>query len=252
MIHHSYTAMTTPGGRQVTFVCRDGTNDANIAISLNSWDGKLVDEYRMRDRRLSGWAIDVGAHIGALAVSLALDHPDLQVLAIEGVPENAALAAENAERNGVSERVHVIQAFAAAPGTKTGICHYGYRKVEGVEDGYIMAHRFIGGTWGNNGEGGAPEFNVTIPAVNLDGLLAQYAIDEVAIMKLDCEGCEWAFLDTPAVAKVQNIVGEYHGRVTMAVDPVSQLRILLGATHDVTAWDESRIDMGLFEAVRRD
>ncbi len=251
MIHHAYNAMKTPNGRQVTFTCRDGTNDANIAISLNSWDGEIVDEYRMKGRQLSGWAIDVGAHIGGLAVSLALDHPDLRVLAIEGVPENAALAVENAARNGVADRVTVIQAFAAAPGTKSGVCHYGYRKVDGVDDGYIMAHRFIGGTWGNNGEDGAPEFNVTIPAVNLDGLLEQYGIDDVAILKLDCEGCEWAFLDTPVVAKVQTIVGEYHGRVTMAVDPVSQLRILLDATHDVTAWDETRIDMGLFEAVRR-
>jgi FkbM family methyltransferase len=250
VIQHSYDAMRTPNGRQVTFTTRNGTNDANIAISLNSWDGEIVDEYRMKGRQLSGWAIDIGAHIGGLAVSLALDHPDLRVLAVEGVPENAALARENAQRNGVADRVEVVEAFAAAPGTATGVCHYGYRAVEGVDPGYISAHRFIGGTWGEHGEAGGPEFNVTIPAVSLDALLEQYGIDEVAMLKLDCEGCEWAFLDTPAVAKVQTIVGEYHGRPTASA-PVARLRELLEATHDVTAWDETHIDMGLFEAVRR-
>lgn len=249
MIHHSYNAMHTPGGRQVTYVCRDGTNDAGVAISLNSWDGTLRDEYRMKDRRLSGWAIDVGAHIGALAVSMALDNPDLKVLAIEGVPENAALAIENAARNGVADRVDVINAFAAAPGTAKGVCHYGYRVVEGVDPGYISAHRFIGGTWGEQGGDGEPEFHTDLAAVSLDGLLTKYGIDEVALLKLDCEGCEWAFLDTPATAKVQTIVGEYHGRVT-AKSPVKRLRELL-PDHDVTAWDETHIDMGLFEAVRR-
>jgi FkbM family methyltransferase len=241
--------LLTPNGRPVVFSVRDGTNDAGIAISLNTWDGIAADEYRMQGRHLSGWAIDLGAHIGAFAVSLALDNPDLRVIAIEGVPENAALAVENAERNGVADRVTVVTAFAAAPGTASGVCHYGYRHVEGVDDGYISAHRFIGGTWGEHGEDGRPEFAVELGAVNLDGILARFGIDEVALLKTDCEGCEWTFLDTPAVSKIARIVGEYHGRPT-AAHPVAHLRELLPG-HDVTPWSDQTVDIGLFEAVRR-
>ncbi len=243
-------ALTTPDGHAVAFNVRDDTNDANIATAVNVWDGNVNDEYRMRGRVLSGWAMDIGAHIGGVAVPLAMDHPNLRVIAVEGVPENAELCRQNAERNGVADRVIVLNAFAAAPGTLTGVCNYGYTRVQDTADAYVSAHRFIGGTWDPAVEGGYPEFAATIPAVNLDELLTRYGIDDLALLKIDCEGCEWAFLDTPAVAKVQTIVGEYHGRPTN-VDPVSRLRELLGATHEVTDWSADFYDIGPFEAVRR-
>lgn len=249
MIEVADRVVTTPGGRPVTFTTRQGTNDADIAISLNVWEGNVADEYRMRGRVLSGWAMDVGAHIGGLAVSMAVDHPDLRVIAVEAVPENAQLCAENAARNGVADRVFVVTAFAAAPDTETGVIHYGYREHQGVSQGYMDAHRFIGGTWGEHGEAGSPAFAVTTEAVSLDGLLSRFAVHDLALLKIDCEACEWAFLDTPAVAKVQTIVGEYHGRPT-AADPITRLRELL-PLHDVTAWSDDAVDIGLFEAVRR-
>jgi hypothetical protein len=45
------------------------------------------------------------------------------------------------------------------------------------------------------------------------------------------------------------IVGEYHGRPTNH-PPVARLREML-PNHDVTAWSDQSVDIGLFEAVRR-
>src|SRR5206468_435266 len=101
-------------------------------------------------------------------VSLALDHPDLRIVAVEAVPENADLIEANVIRNGVSERVTVVRAFAAAPGTSEAICHYGYRHEPSADDGYVSAHRFVGNTWGAVGEAGDPEFRSVMPAVSLD------------------------------------------------------------------------------------
>ncbi len=241
--------VTTPGGRPVTFISRDGTNDANLAVGLNTWDGMVIDEYKARGRNLSGWAIDVGAHIGAFSVSLALDNSDLQVIAVEAVPDNAAILRDNADRNGVSDRVHVVESFAASPGTREGVIHYGYRHEPSADDGYVSAHRFIGNTWGPNGEEGDPEFNLSLEAVSLDDLLHRFGIKEVSLIKIDCEGCEWAFLDTKAVSKVKVIVGEYHGRPKGHESPVERLRELL-PNHDVTPWGDDPVN-GLFEAVRR-
>ncbi len=239
----------SPEGRSLNFATRDGTNDANLVIGLNVWETQVADEYRMRGRVLSGWAIDVGAHIGALAIPLAMDHPDLRVIALEAVEGNVALIRENAARNGVSDRVEVIHAFASSPGVKRGTIHYGYRHEPSADDGYVSAHRFVGNTWGPNGEEGDPEFNDELDAVSLDDLLRRFHIDDLALMKIDCEGCEWAFLDTPGVSRVQTIVGEYHGRPKGAERPIERLREML-PSHEVTAWLDDPVN-GLFEAVRR-
>jgi FkbM family methyltransferase len=238
---------TTPNGRPLPVSVRDGTNDADVTIGLNVWGEVRGDEYRMTGRALSGWVIDVGAHIGAFSIPTALDHPDVQVIAVEAVPENADLIEQNATRNRVTDRVHLVRAYAARPGVGSAICHYGYRHDEAVSDGYISAHRFVAGTFAGRGD---PEFSPEITATSLDALLARFGIDDVALLKIDCEGCEWAFLDTPAVAKVQTIIGEYHGGLTGVENPQGAILDLLGRTHEVTFWNEEPV-VGLFEAVRR-
>jgi FkbM family methyltransferase len=241
-------AVLTPGKRPVVFACRDGTIDANIAIGLNLWGGTVGDEYRMMDRQLSGWALDIGSHIGALAISAAVDHPDLQVIAVEVVPESADLIRQNAKRNHVADRVHVVNAAAGAPGQKTMRCHWGYTSREPESPNYVSAHRLIAETWAGFGK---PEFARDMPVVSLDGLMAEYGIAEVALMKIDCEGCEWHFLNTPAVAKVGTIVGEYHGgELTHIKDARKRLTQLLGKTHAIEWWREEPV-IGTFEAVRR-
>jgi len=250
MIEMAQRFVTTPArGLPVTFAVRDGTNDDQVAIACNVWGETRGDEYRMTGRAVSGWVIDVGAHIGAWSIPTALDHPDVQVIAVEAVPENAALLTENVRRNLTDpERFHVVQAFAARPGTREAICHYGYTSDPSANDDYLSAHRFVAETWGARGR---PAFSPTVTAVNLDELLARFGITDVALIKIDCEGCEWYFLDTPAIANVQTIVGEYHGGITGVEDPQGRLLELLGRTHDVTIWNPEETVSGLFEAVRR-
>lgn len=236
--------LRTPNGRRVAFQVRDGTNDGGVAYTLT-----IGDEYRMKDRRVDGWVLDVGAHIGAFAIPVALDHPLARVIAIEAVPENCDLIEANARMNGVS--VIVVRAAAARPGVATAPCHWGYRHHASVDDGYIAAHRFVGNTWVDQGE---PEFGGEIPAISLDALTERYDIPEIDLLKIDCEGCEWAFLDSPMIGKVREITGEFHGGYTddpgYVPDPASRIHELLDATHEVriTRPDPS---VGLFEATRR-
>jgi len=199
----------------------------------------------MTGRHFAGWAIDVGAHIGGFAIPLALDNPGLRVLAVEAVSENAALLARNAETNGVADRVIIVQAAAAAPGTSEVTCHYGYRNGADSADDYYFAHRFVAETWGSDGNA---EFVRKTEAVSLDTLLDRYGIDEVALTKTDCESCEWAFFNTTAVRRLRTVVGEYHG-VGMS-RPRERLVEMFNDTHDVTFWSDEQV-VGLFEAVRR-
>lgn len=247
MIVMSERGVHTPRGKAATFHVRDGTNDGDVAVALNVWFDIRSDEYRMTDRHLSGWAFDIGAHIGGWAIPTAMDNPDLRILAVEVVPESADLIEQNAKRNGVSDQVIVVRAAAASPGTSEVRCHWGYTADPSADVGYVAAHRFVAETWGARGE---PESKVDLPGVSIDTLMADYGIEEVSFVKIDCEGCEWQFLDTPAVAKVQTIVGEHHGGITGVEDTHGRLTELLGATHDIAWWKDEPV-IGLFEAVRR-
>lgn len=226
------------------FLTRNGTTDANAVYAL------ATDEYRLVGRELSGWAIDIGAHIGTVALTLARFNPNLHVLAVEAVPENSDLLEQNIARAKLDDRVTSLRAYAAKPGTVTGTCHYGYRHRVEESEGYVAAHRFIGGTWRNFAE---PEFSVEMPTVSLDSLMTTYDIDDLAFLKIDCEGCEWAFLDTD-LSRVRTVVGEYHGGYSGTDDyqPHPQDRIieLLEPTHDITFWSDEPV-VGLFEALRR-
>lgn len=242
----SIVSLFTPNGRPATFITRPGTNDENVCLALNTGD-----EYRMHGRKVRGWAIDVGAHIGAWCVSAALDNPGLRILAVEAVPDNCDILEENVARNGVSDQITVVRAAAGAPGQATVQCHWGYKHHESADDGYINAHRFVANTWVDQAE---PEFGGDLDAVSLDTLLERYEIGEVTLLKIDCEGCEWLFLDSPAVARVQTIVGEYHGGYTGHTlhhgGYAQRDFIAMLTTHDVTPWREEPI-IGTFEAVRR-
>ncbi len=219
----------------ITFGVRVDTNDGALVAGILG-----EDEYHLHGLApLSGWALDIGAHIGIVAIALATDHPGLKVVAVEALPENVATMRENVARNRLDDRVFVESAAATAPGVDEVGIAYGWAHVDGQPDHYMAQSKFIGGMCDANDTG----LVAMCPAVSLDSLLAKYAIDRVALLKIDCEGCEYQFLDTPAVARVDRILGEFHSGLEGIMD-------LLAATHDVTI----RLDrggVGIFDAVLR-
>ncbi|HYY03518.1 MAG TPA: HemK family protein methyltransferase [Gaiellaceae bacterium] len=52
---------------------------------------------------------DVGTGSGAIAVSLAANRPQIEVWAVDKSRDAVELARENARRNGVADRVHVVE-----------------------------------------------------------------------------------------------------------------------------------------------
>src|SRR5262247_1973207 len=59
--------------------------------------------------------VDLGAGVGAAGLALAARVPGVAVTLVEVDPALAALAAENAERNGLAARVTVVALDVAAP-----------------------------------------------------------------------------------------------------------------------------------------
>ena len=217
-------AWVTPGGHQVTMEYRDDTSDWNTISSILTHD-----EYTM-PRGLSGVIIDVGSHIGAFAIGAALDNPDAAVIAIEALPENVALIRRNSALNAAG-----VVVMERAAGTD-GRIRYGSR----VSD-FEAQHYFIGGgVWQDNPDA----TTIDVPTLSLSRVAEQFG--PITFLKIDCEGCEWSFLDDPAVAEVDEIAGEYHPRGGMGP---ARIRELLEPTHVVTLDDAE--PFGPFRAVRR-
>jgi FkbM family methyltransferase len=213
----------TPRGQTPTLAYREDTNDWN---TLNSC--LTEDEYDLKALKLSGTALDIGAHIGGVTIALALDNPELHVVAVEAVPPNVELLTENVRRAGVEDRVTILHA-AAGPG-KTAKVRWAFKGNEVADH-----HAFVGNAV-------MPESDltesseITLEAVSLAKLVADYGPIEFA--KVDCEGCEYKFLRGKALQSVACIRGEErHGP------------LLFPANFTVT-YTQDNAPRG-FEAVRR-
>lgn len=213
----------TPGGVLVQLAHRPQTSDWNTLSAILTHD-----EYGMPKGK-TGVFLDVGAHIGGWAVGVALDNPAATVIAIEALPENASLIVHNVKRAGVEERVTVYQRAAGREGAAVEI-GYGDMSTE-----FGRQHEFIGNA------GATSNRTVSVPVITLEGVLKEAHADSIALMKIDCEGCEYPFLASPAIGQVEEIVGEVHAGW-------DRLVALLDATHIVTGEGK---DFGSFRAVRR-
>jgi FkbM family methyltransferase len=236
-VDYSIKDVETPHGRPARFKCRDGTSDlATVGASNRLW-GNLVDEYLIPEG-LSGFALDVGAHIGSVTVPLLLDNPDLAVIAIEALPDNVELLRENLAENGVADRTTIL-AGAAWPGKGTIDVEYGYTGSELAE-----THAYIGSVTPWLDAPGEKQ-TVSVPRYALADVLKLTDGRGFVWVKSDCEGCEHSFFRGSGLSKLETIVGEWHQRDGTPEAFAKRL----SRTHDVT-WSEG-IGGGPFRAVRR-
>jgi len=218
------TTFTTPRGRSVTMNYRQDSSDWNTLSSCLT-----EDEYRLAELNLTGTALDIGAHIGGATVALAMDNPELHVVAVEAVPPNVDLLRENVARNGLSERVTVIH--AAAGKGKTATIRWAFAGNESADH-----HAFIGNSLL---PGPATHLSEKVKVRTLASLAREFG--PFCFAKVDCEGCEFPFLAGPGLKDVSLLRGEVHA------DP-APLQNQLIATHTVSMPDAIP---GAFEAVAR-
>jgi FkbM family methyltransferase len=119
-----------------------------------------------------GWVLDLGANCGLFSVWAAAT--GAQVVAVEAQQGFSSLISRLATYNGVSERVHVVNAFAS--GTK----------VSGKTVGSLAddAH-WVGAS---HSTGDRPT------DISVADIISSYHIDRVGLIKMDIEGGEFAVL----------------------------------------------------------
>jgi FkbM family methyltransferase len=190
----------TPRGAAVTLAHREDTNDWNVLNACLS-----EDEYNLKELHLTGTALDIGAHIGGVTIALALDNPELNIVAVEAVPPNVELLRENVRRAGVEDRVTVLH--AAAGKGKTATVRWAF------EGNYVADHHaFIGNAvMPETTTAGTAE---KLDVVTLNQLVKTYG--PFSFAKVDCEGCEYDFLTGRGLLDCELIRGEEHyGRLPL-------------------------------------
>jgi hypothetical protein len=122
----------TPNGNSLVLATRGDTNDAAMANAILS-----TDEYQLHGRHLSGWALDIGSHIGSVGLALAVDNIDLSVVCIEPVPDNCEVIRASIAANALGGRVFVEEGSAGAPGQTTLKCRYDFTDADTWDKGGI-------------------------------------------------------------------------------------------------------------------
>ncbi|MBN1954682.1 MAG: FkbM family methyltransferase [Anaerolineae bacterium] len=144
----------------------------------------------------TGWTVvDVGAGLGDFSLCAALRHPSNRVYAFEPFPGSFELLVENLRLNGVAN----VHPFAEAIGAESGEVLLDLSTGEPLQMSTETAA----------GKEGA----LTVPARSLADVFLRLNIERCDLLKLDCEGAEYAILfhaPQEVLGRVSHIVMEYH------------------------------------------
>eukprot|EP00747_Dinoflagellata_sp_TGD_P006643 gnl/TRDRNA2_/TRDRNA2_116308_c1_seq1.p1 gnl/TRDRNA2_/TRDRNA2_116308_c1~~gnl/TRDRNA2_/TRDRNA2_116308_c1_seq1.p1 ORF type:complete len:218 (+),score=36.33 gnl/TRDRNA2_/TRDRNA2_116308_c1_seq1:74-655(+) len=148
------------------------------------------DEYELATHPLEPGAvvIDIGANVGGVSVAAAKLYPEAQIIAVEPDPTTYRYMMWNLKINNVTDHVWPLNAGVCSSGTHVT---YSVRTMEGLQK--------------------HPD---EVPCISLADLFALFQVGEVALLKVDCEGCEFHLFSSPAVSlllpRVRRLVGEFH------------------------------------------
>lgn len=172
--------------------------DVGLGLSLiDDTDGinkiigyEIKHDYKLDGLNLEGTVIDIGAHKGLVSCYIAKKYPKVKVYAFEPVKENYEALLKNIELNNLS---NVIPHNLAV--TKDG------RDVEIFTDPYNNSG---GSTLYGNGN------SQKVKSTTLEDIFKKYKIEVLDLLKIDCEGAEFEILDTPLLASIERLRGEFH------------------------------------------
>jgi len=163
--------------------------------------------------------VDVGAHIGCFAAQVRRHQPHARIFAIECCPENLAALRRNA--GGFATIVPAALTYERDVALLNAVypdCVTTGGSV--VASRAEIAGRVAAGELGDEAQPGAGGYwgdLRPLATLTLEELVAEHQIQEIDLLKLDCEGSEFSILrHTTLLDRIRFIIGEYHGRDAFA------------------------------------
>ena len=157
--------------------------------------------------------IDVGANLGFISILAAMAWPSARVYSFEANPLTHALLAENVRRNGVEGNTQANNLALSSDGRN--LSFFSCSKINIGRNGIYEKHLRP-----FSSKDQCAHTNVTrvVRSATLKSILTERGISSVAVLKLDCEGCEFEVLPQLPVLEdgdldrkvIRRLVGECH------------------------------------------
>lgn len=174
-----------------------------ITIRQNYGDAMTIAEIFLDDcyiRDLSvppnPVVIDVGGFIGDFALYAVKRLNAKKVIVCEPSPRNWELLLRNIDNNGYTERILPLNK-AVTDGADLMMNIDAPDEAQCMVSGYFHTDQPLR----------------SIPGISLSQIMRDYELESVDLLKIDCEGGEYAILDSTTsdvYARIRNIVFEYH------------------------------------------
>jgi FkbM family methyltransferase len=169
----------------------------NYADAMTIAEIFLGDSY-VRDLALppNPVVIDVGGFIGDFSLYAVKRLNARRVIVCEPSPRNWALLLKNIANNGYEDRIEPVNKAVTDGGNVM-------MNIDAPDESQCMVSAYY-----------PSELPLSaVPGISLGDLLRDHAVESVDLLKIDCEGGEFAILEsTPAdvFSRIRNIVFEYH------------------------------------------
>lgn len=148
--------------------------------------------------------LDIGANCGVATIILAKQNPLSTIFSFEPSPKTFAVLSENVRLNNLTN-VKLYQIALSKPNVKNLQLTISPNET-GASSTYAQSTKF---TIKQKLKRSAPI--VTVPCMSLDDFIAQTNIDNIGLLKIDCEGAEYDTLyHFTKIQMIKNIVGEFH------------------------------------------
>ncbi len=145
--------------------------------------------------------IDIGANTGVATIILAKQNPESIVYAFEPFPSCIDLIKKNIDANGLTNVVLI----------EKGVTHKTGKETIYINDGVSGANTLYCDESGFSKE--CSYRKMEIETIDFNEFIDSYKIDEIEVLKIDCEGAEYDILYNNTLLKnggIKNIVGEFH------------------------------------------
>ena len=176
----------------LTITIRKNYGDAMTLVEI------LLDDFYVRDLNLprNPVVIDIGGFIGDFSLYAVKRLNASRVIVCEPSPGNWALLLKNIANNGYEGRIEPVNK-AVTDGRDAMMNIDAPAECQCMVSAYAPSEQPLS----------------AVPGVSLGQLLRDHAVEHVDLLKIDCEGGEFAILEsTPAevLSRIRNIVFEYH------------------------------------------
>jgi FkbM family methyltransferase len=193
------------------------TDGLTITIRRNVGDAMTVAEIFLtncytRDLTLpdNPVVIDVGGFIGDFSLYAVKHLNARRVIVCEPSPRNWALLIRNIANNGYEDRIEPVNKAVTDGGNVM-------MNVDAPDENQCMVSAYFP----------CEQPLSTVPGISLGQLLRDHAVESVDLLKIDCEGGEYAILEsTPAdvLSRIRNIVFEFHDNIEGSWDKLESAK----------------------------